>query len=263
MIYPLMQTRQRFWVDAPPDAVQARMQEAIHANRFSGTADGDRFLVTPVQSGRNSWRAQLRGGLQAAGGGTLVEVDAHVHPAILIFTIVHGLLLLGIAWVMGILAFSISVQPALHGLRDSLGASDEVGTLVEPLADGAEALAPWSLGTQVDLDSATFSLRGARGWLDTQKTTRLRMEPGGVSVSRGRAEVEIPWHEVAQASVSGRTLHLGGHAVDCADHPEAHLDWLVRYLRGRAEQLAATADERDAFADNARRLAAMRPTPEQ
>jgi len=255
-VYPRMRAHHRFWVSQPPEAVAACLQHAID-DGFRGSVQEGRFQLSQTRSSRNSWRPKLNGRLLPSSGGTVVDVQASVHPLVLGFTIIHGFLLLGIAWVMGILAFSAEVSGALRALEAAAGADGTAQPLSAPQADGAELNAPWSLGAEADLGGVHFTLRAAPGWLDTNKTARLSLERAGVVLRQGRSEVELPWHALADARAVDGALHLGERVIDASAHPDAHLAWLVAYLRDRAARLGASEAERVAFEENARRLAAL------
>ena len=78
-----------------PDEVAARLAAAVQPPRrfgkprtsapFQGSISGDRFQISRVQTGRNSFVAQISGKIVSLEAGTRIEGSMMVHPMVLAF----------------------------------------------------------------------------------------------------------------------------------------------------------------------------------
>ena len=254
-----MRHRYRVWTTLPPEEARRRLQEAHRASELSLDVFVDHLRIkTPIR-GRNSWRPVLHCRLQAAGVGTLIEVDATIDPLVRIFTFVHSLLLFGIGWLMGVGGFSAALPEARRVLRTTVAGTDfeldePIPMRVEdPTTVGAERGAPASLRAEVFEDHAAFRLDGSA-------TTTLRVDALAVTVGDHR----VTWDELAEVElVAGEELHLafvGGtrFSVPVGDHPRQDLDWLVTYLMAVDERHGSPTEAVDAAKVEARRLARLK-----
>jgi hypothetical protein len=220
-----------------PEEVEARLQAAIEARELLGKVGGGRFSLTaPVRGRKNSWRPVLTGRLTPAGDHTWIEVDASVHPFVLVFTLVHGMMLLGIAWVMGLLAFSWEVPGAFETLARSAGAFDASldellakQELPAPFEPGAELRAPWSLRAEPRDGEVSFTLRGPAR-MGRRRRRKLVVGPSGLQVDRER----VAWGELrgVRAGAGALVVELANRKLRilAPDHPERDLTWLADFL---------------------------------
>ena len=85
------------WTPLTPDQVAERLQSN---ETLLGHVHTEGFSLRVRTRRRNSWRPRIEGKVRAAAGGSLIEVSLQMHPFVAVFTLVHGLILLGIAWIM-------------------------------------------------------------------------------------------------------------------------------------------------------------------
>lgn len=112
--YWSMKTSWSTTVPATPREVAENLRVGLAHDQIAGVVTDTGFELTrfPSRRGRNSWRPRLSGVFVADFRGTRVDVVANIHPFVRAFTVVHSLLLFGIAWMMGTWAFSSEIPRA-------------------------------------------------------------------------------------------------------------------------------------------------------
>ncbi len=262
--YPLMRTSWVGWTPLSPRAAGEALQNAVLGGSLRGDVDAERFeLRYDVPNVRNSWRPVMTGTLRPQGSGSLVEVALTVHPFVFVFTLIHGLLLFGISWLIGAAAFSFEVGKATRALSAALGVTlegDEALAagleIADPAEPGAEASAPHSLHAGADGDSVTF--RVGRATVEVDRAWLVVTPPGD-------EPVRLAWDDVGAVDVHDldHTPHLvveGPRAVvlPAADVPREHLEWLADYVESRAARWRGSPEDRVRAAQQRRALSRLK-----
>lgn len=249
----------RYWVPTAPEEVMRRLDRHPH---LQGDTGPERLDLTFTRSNsRNSWRPRIRGTMQSAAGGTLVEVTYPLNLFVAVFTFVHGLALLGISWVIGFLAYRWDLLHGRQLFEDALGATHVQAAALEmaalhdvanPRSPGAAADAPLSFDVRTSTTDAVFTLRGA------DRTLRLTVSQRGIEL-RGR---QLSWDQLLDVDAAAGVLSLATATdpllVSIEEHPAADQAWLVDYLRARDERWTSSADERDESLRAQQQLAGLR-----
>jgi hypothetical protein len=261
-VYPLMKARERFWVNLPPEDVLDNISKHIEEGTLRGNVSPEtHFSVGAMFRGRSSWRPRMSGTLVAINQGTMVDVQLSVTPVVRIFTIIHGLFMFGLSWLIGIAAFSAEVSKSMLVLQAAVGGDASGEALSDPLTAAAEAQPPWSLQPSIDIDQVIFQVYGPNTMLGLPSQTTLTVSPAGLRLQlQSKKPVELTWHAVTFIKHRQDKLIIKEHTIDCSRHPPEHVRWLMSYLHAQSRRNAATTAERDAFKDNAQRLSAMRGT---
>ena len=259
-IYPLMRTKRRFWIDVPPEVFCQRLLDGVSDDaEMKGSASDGRFTLVRDKTARsmraqNSWRPRLSGTYRPVSGGTVVDVSVTVDVFVFWFTVVHGLCLFGLAWLMGIVAFSVEVDKTMSHFREIVGASDTQPQLADPAAENAEERAPWSFAAHATIDVVRFALHSAVTRLGGQTVVELTVSRGGVTVH----EQTIPWHRVSALRIIDGFLYIGDVEIDVNGHSAADLKWLMHYLHAQAHRRRASVEERETFAAQTRQFQVLR-----
>ncbi|MEZ4316702.1 MAG: hypothetical protein R3F61_04345 [Myxococcota bacterium] len=259
------------WVPAPPRVVSMRLSE--HPNLL-GMVEDDHFHCTFQKSGRNSWRPSLKGTLTEANGGTLIEVSYPMSVFVLLFTLVHGMFLFGISWLMGLGAYWMDLKHARAVMLEASGATLENeeaqahangGEVADPTSAGADSAAPFSFQARSSMDAVTFSLKGVHG-----SRTALKVSSAGIEARRGDdAELVVDWNDLLRVDLyettpgdPGIELLLettdGPKYVPIGGHPADDQLWMATYLGARNERWSDDEAQRAHTEAERQRLAAVR-----
>ncbi len=265
-----------FWSPDPPNVVAENLE--LHP-RFSGSVaeDGFSLRINRGRKGKNSWRPTVKGSIRAAAGGTLVEAKLAMHPFVLVFTLVHGMLLLGIAWIMAFFAYRSGVEEARTLLTEAVNAQhlDDAARakageheVADPESPGAALDPPLSFATRSSMHEARLVVKSSLG-----ERTTLVVRQAALTIARGDKSLTLDWNDIRGVELQdfhpddpdrGDELVLetpsGPRYVPVGGHPPADQQWLARFLSSRnARWSEAEADRLRGDADR-QRLAAMQST---
>ena len=255
-LYPLLRTSFVCWTQAPLSEVCERLQGGVDRGVFRGSVGQGQFSLTHTSSTRNSWRPHARGSLSAHAGGTLAEVTLAVHPFVAAFTLLHGMLLFGISWLMGIAAFSWEVGTARDLIVDTIGATavgeqalDALPTS-DPAEPGSESRAPYRLGARASGEGVLFRVPGRSRFGLEPPRTAVEIDARGLSVAGKQHDWEAFRRCNIDSEGSSRVLILldaSGAELDrlpCEGLSERDALWLACYLEAQAKRFTLPPEER-------------------
>jgi len=255
------------WSPLSPELVERGLDEASQLTGVVGEEGQFKLKYSP--SSRNSWSPRVVGRLYAAAGGTLIEATYPLHPVIVIFSFVHGMMLFGLSWMIAYFAYRSALNAAREEVELATGATlfdlqarqrASEHPVSDPTTPGAATGAPLSFHVATSMDAARFTLEAASG-----KRSRLAVQSAGVEVG-GTERGLVDWNDLLEVELVEEPpenhilLRTRDQPLRIAvgGHPEADQLWLVCYLSARnARWSEAEADRERSEAERAQ-LSAMR-----
>ena len=257
-----LRTTKWLWTPLSPDEIRETMEGHTSLGIGRGSAHPEGFVLRGFDRGRrNSWRPVVTARVVPGRTGSAVELQLAPAQLVFWFTLIHSFFLFGIAWLMGVVAFSSEVDTITTHVATLLDGEildvDELGarlTVSNPEVPGAEAGAPLQVRSVSQPERARFRLAHASRLASlVRNTTALEVHAGGIEVDG----VPTSWEQLDEIRVeAGRFRLQRSHGEALEVHttaPEADLIWLRTYLEACRQRYAVPEQEVRNIQEYARR----------